>query len=325
VNLAALRKELTAGAIRPAYLVVGEEALMRDDAVALLREAALAAGTEDFNFDRFDGTKVRPAQLLDAVATLPVMAERRLVVLRDPEAARGSAKAVTDAIAEIVPGLAARADLVFVVVAEKADRRSRWTKAFKDPAVDVRCDPPKRGRELSAFIREEAKRQGVTLEPASVELLAERIGPQLLMLRGEIAKAALFAGIGAPIRPEHVAAGTCDLAEESIWDLTDAIGEGRSADALTSLAKILAAGSAPPQVLGALASHFRKLLRLRTGGTATGPPFAVQKLERQSGRFTPRRLRACLRAIHETDIVLKGGGVLWPGIAVERLVIGLAN
>jgi DNA polymerase-3 subunit delta len=180
-------------------------------------------------------------------------------------------------------------------------------------------------RTSAAFIREEAKRQRVTLDPASVELLAERVGPQLLMLRGEIGKAALFAGIGAPVLPEHVAAGTSDLAEESIWDLTDAIGEGRGADALESLAKILSAGAAPPQVLGALASHFRKLLRLRTGGTAAGPPYAVQKLERQSGRFTPRRLRACLRAIHETDITLKGGGVLWPGIAIERLVIGLAG
>jgi DNA polymerase-3 subunit delta len=324
LNLATLRKEIAAGSIRPAYLVVGQEPLLRDDAVGILREAALAPGTEDFNFDRLDGATARPADLLDAVATLPVMADRRLVILRDPEAARGSAKALTEAIAEIVPGLASRADLVFVVVAEKADRRSRWTRSFCDPAADVQCDPPKRGRELIAFLRDEAKRQGVTLESASAELLAERVGPQLLMLRGEIAKAALLAGIGAPILPEHVAAGTCDLAEESIWDLTDAIGEGRGADALTSLSKILAAGSAPPQVLGALASHFRKLLRLRTGGRASGPPFAVQKLERQSGRFTARRLRGCLRAIHETDVALKGGGVLGPGMAIERLVIGLA-
>lgn len=324
MNVSTLRKELAAGSIRPAYLVVGQEPLLRDDAVGMLREAALAPGTQDFNFDRLDGATARPSELLDAVATLPVMADRRLVILRDPEAARGSAKALTDAIAEIVPGLASRTDLVFVVVTEKADRRSRWTRSFCDPAADVRCDPPKRGRELLAFLRDEAKRQGVTFESASAELLAERVGPQLLMLRGEIAKAALLAGIGAPIRPEHVAAGTCDLAEESIWDLTDAIGEGRGADALTSLERILAAGSAPPQVLGALASHFRKLLRLRTGGTAAGPPFAVQKLERQSGRFTVRRLRACLRAIHETDIALKGGGVLGPGMAIERLVIGLA-
>jgi len=324
MNVGDLRSELAQGQIRSAYLVVGEEPLLRDDAVALLRERALSPGTEDFNLDRLDGSSTRVAALLDAVSTLPVMAERRFVLLREPETARGNAKPLTDAIADTVPGLAERQDVVFVVVAEKADRRSRWTKAFREPAAVVECDPPRRGRELVAFIRSEAKRQGVDLLPASAAMLAERTGPQLLMLRSEIAKASLLAGVDQPVRPEHIAAGTRDVAEESIWDLTDAIGEGRGSDALASLAKILAAGSAPPQVLGALASHFRKLLRLRSGGAASGPPFAIRKLEKQAGRYTVRRLRACLRAIHETDLALKGAGALGPGMAIERLVIGLA-
>jgi DNA polymerase-3 subunit delta len=324
LNVAELRKELSSGRIRPAYLVLGVEPLLRDDALRLVREAVLAAGTEDFNFDRLDGASTRPAALLDAVGSLPVMADRRLVVLREPEAAGGQAKALTDAVAETVPGLAEAGDVVFVVVAEKADRRSRWTKAFGEPAAEVRCDPPRRGRELDVFLREEAKRQGVVLEGAAAALLAERIGPQLLLLRGEIEKAALLAGPGQPIRRDHVAVGTCDVAEEPIWDLTDAIGDGRGADALTSLAKILAAGAAPPQVLGALAAHFRKLLRLRTGGSAAGPPFVVKKLERQAHRYTPRRLHACLRAIHETDLALKGAGALGPDLSIERLVIGLS-
>lgn len=322
MNVSELRKELAAGDIRPAYLVVGEEPLLRDDALALLRGAVLTAGTEDFNFDRLDGAS--PAALLDAVGTLPVMAERRLVWLREPEAGRGDSKALLDAVALLVADLEGRSDVVLVVSAEKADRRSRWTRAFRDPAAEVRCDPPRRGRELGAFLREEAARQGVALDSDAAALLAERVGPQLLLLRGEIAKAALLAGPGERVRREHVAAGTCDVAEEPIWDLTDAIGDGRSADALCSLAKIVAAGAAPPQVLGALAAHFRKLLRVRSGGAAAGPPFVVQKLERQSGRYTPRRLRACLRAIHETDLALKGAGALGPELAIERLVIGLA-
>ena len=324
MNVAELRKELAAGRIRPAYLVVGEEPLFRDDALRLLRDAVLTAGTEDFNFDRLDGARIRPAALMDSVRTLPVMADRRLVVLREPEAVTGQAKALTEAIAEVVPSLEESDGVVLVVLAEKADRRLRWTKAFREPAVEIRCDPPRRGRELTAFLRDEAKRQDVVLEGAAAELLAELIGPQLLLLRGEIEKAALLAGPGEPIRRDHVAAGTCDVAEESIWDLTDAIGDGRGADALKSLAKILTAGSAPQQVLGALATHFRKLLRLRSGGSAVGPPFVVKKLERQAGRYTLRRLRACLSAIHDTDLALKGAGALGPGLSIERLVIGLS-
>jgi DNA polymerase-3 subunit delta len=325
VNLAELREELSAGAIRPAYLVVGEESLLRDEALAALRGAVLAGGPQDFNFDRLDGENTGPAALLDAVGTLPVMAERRLVLLREPERARAGAKELTDAVAEAVSALGAAGGAVLVVVAEQVDRRARWTRAFRDPAAEVRCDPPRAGREVVAFVREEAKRQGVAMERGAAELLAERVGPQLLLLRREIEKAALLAGPGEPISREHVAEGVCDVAEEPIWDLTDAIGDGRSADALIALARILRGGAAAPQVLGALATHFRKLLRLRAGGAVTGPPFVVKKLERQAGRYLPRRLSACLHAIHETDVALKGAGALAPEMALERLVLSLAS
>jgi DNA polymerase-3 subunit delta len=325
VKVDELRAELAEGMIRPAYLVVGEEPLLRDDSLALIRAAVLTEGPEDFNYDRLDGASTRPAGFLDAVAALPVMAPRRLVLLREPESGRARGGELTEAIADVIPTLAEQAETVLVVVAAKADGRARWTRAFSDPAASVRCDPPKKAREIASFLRAEAKRQAVVIEPAAVELLVERVGPQLLMLRNEIAKAALLAGEGAPVARGHVAAGTSDMAEEPVWDLTDAIGEGRAGDALSILAKILRAGSAAPLILGALASHFRKLLRLRSGGRAAGPPFAVKKLRQQAGRYTPGRLVACLHAIHDTDMALKGVGVLAPERALERLVIGLAG
>jgi DNA polymerase-3 subunit delta len=319
-----LRTELESGRVRPAYLVVGDEPLLRDEAVEALTRAVLAPGSEDFNFDRLDGESARPAALLDALGALPVMAERRLVLLREPEGARGGGKALVEALADALPALAAASETVLVVAAAKVDRRSRWFKAFKEPAAEVRCDPPKPGRETLAFVRAEAKRQGVALEKGAAELLAERIGPQLLLLRRELEKASLLVEPGEKVTRDQIAAGTCDVADEPIWDLTDAIGEGRGADALVVLSKVLAAGAVPPQILGALATHFRKLLRVRTGGAAPGPPFVVKKLERQAGRYAPRRLRFCLDAIHETDMALKGAGALRPEAALERLVIGLS-
>ena len=125
--------------------------------------------------------------------------------------------------------------------------------------------------------------------------------------------------------PDLTAESTSDVAEEPIWDLTDAIGEGRCGDALVLLGKLLRAGSAPPAILGAFVNHFRKLTSVRNGGVVTGPPFAVRKLEGQSGRFSPGRLLSCLAAIHQTDLALKGAGGIQPELALERLVIALAS
>ena len=319
-----LQAELEAGRMRSSYLVVGGEPLLRDDALEAIRIAALADSPSDFDYERLDGETVTGAALLDAVGTLPVLAPRRLIELREPESTRAQARGLADAIVDALVALKDRRDTVLVVLAEKVDGRSRWVKAFGTGAV-VRCDPPRKGAALAAFIAAEASRQGVALERAAIALLAERTGPQLLVLRQEIAKAALFAGPGEKVKAKHVAESTSDVAEEPIWDLTDAIGEGRCGDALALLGKMLRAGSAPPAILGAFVNHFRKLTSIRNGGIVPGAPFAVRKLERQSGRFSPGKLLSCLAAIHQTDLALKGAGGIQPELALERLVIALAS
>jgi DNA polymerase-3 subunit delta len=328
VTLEQLRAELESGRLRPVYLLAGEEALLRDDALASIRSAVLGDAIADFNFDALEGGQVGPAALLDAVRMLPVMASRRLVVLREPEPARGRSKGLAEALAEVLEELASIGSdgpgSVLVVVAARPDRRSRWVKRIDSEAI-VACDPPRGAREIAGFVKQEAARQGIALERGVAERLAERIGPQLLLIRQELGKLALLAGEGARVTCSHVEIGAADVAEEPIWDLTDAIGDGRGADALAVLARLLRAGAPPPVVLGALVSHFRKLLRLAGGGPVAAPPFVRRKLETQSRRYGSRRLLSCLRAIHETDLALKGAAALRPELALERLVLGLSG
>ena len=319
-----LARELGTGRVRPAYLVAGAEVLLRDEALAAIRKAVLADGG-DFDSEKLAGERTTPGQLQDAVRALPMLAKRRLVLLREPEARKGGkGEALAEALAAVIADVATSDTCTLVVVAEQIDRRSRWVKAFVEPAAFVACDPPKNAREALGFLREEARAQGVALEPAAAELLAESVGPNLLALRQELIKAALFAGEGAKVSRAHVSETICAVAEEPIWDLTDAIGDGRAADALGVLARMLSGGAPPPVLLGALAGHFRKLARTRAGEAPQGHPFMVQKLERQARRYTPARLVACLRAIHEVDEVLKGSGSLAADLALERLVLGLA-
>ena len=323
MKLAELERELTERGPRRAYLLAGDESLLRDDALAALRRAVLGGADPAFHLDRFDGA-VAPGELIDALHTLPVFGARRLVVLVEPEGRRGSARTLLDAVADWAgdPRAAAADASVLVVVAGRPDRRARWVKAFADAIVS--CDAPTAVREIAAFVRAEAARQQVALERGAAEALAERIGPQLQLLRMEIAKLALLAGPGEAVSRAHVGAGTALAAEEPIWDLTDAIGEGRAADALRVLARLLGAGEVPPVLLGALASHFRRLLRTASGAEVPAPPFVRRKLASQAKRYGVARLRAALGNLHETDLALKGAGALHPELALERLVLSLA-
>jgi DNA polymerase-3 subunit delta len=314
-----LGAELAQGTLRPAYLLAGEEALLREDALRALRAAAAAGAPDTFDFDRLDGARAQPGALLDALRTLPVLAPRRLVLLEEPEASRGG---LLDALPELLAELAAGRS-VLVVSAAKADRRARWTKGFGDAVVE--CSAPRRTAEIADFVRREAERQGAALERGAAELLAERAGPQLGWLRQEIAKLALLAGPGRAISRAHVAAGTQDASEAPIWDLTDAIGEGRGGDAIAALGRLLSAGAPPPVLLGSIASHLRRLLRVAHGADVPGPAFVQRKLAEQARRLGAPRLRASLDAIHDTDLALKGAGALPPELALERLVLALSS
>jgi DNA polymerase-3 subunit delta len=323
VTPAELERELGSGKFRPAYLLAGTEALLRDDASRAIAAAVLADAPRDFNFDRIDGVSCSEAQLLDAVRSLPVLAERRLVVLREPEGKGRGPKKLGEGIATAVEELRESSSTVLVVTASTIDKRSKWVKAFREPAALVVCDPPKGQRAIVAFLKQEAKRRQISLQPGAAEALADAVGPQLLMLRQELEKAALHAGPGRPVSRHDVIAVVSAVADEPIWDLTDAIGEGRTPDALAILSRLLDSGAYPPALLGSLASHFRKLARLCCGASVAGHPFMVKKLESQAQRYTRARLVACLHAIHRVDEALKGQGSLPPDIALERLVIGL--
>lgn len=318
----ALASELAGGRVRGAYLVAGPEPLLRDRAIAALREAVLGAGPSDFNFDRFEGDTTSVGTLEDALRMLPVFAPRRLVWLREPNAGRGAWKALVEALPALVAAQDDASPSVLLVSAGTIDRRLAWVRAFGDARVD--CEAPRNARELASFVKAEAKRRGLRIEAGVADALVERVGPSLLGLCNELEKAALLAGPGAAIETRHVLESVADLAEEPVWDLTDAIGEGRAGDALGVLAKLTAAGAPAPVVLGSLASHFRKLVRVRSGAPIAAAPFVQKKLEAQARRYAPARLLVCLRAIHDTDEALKGQGALPPDLALERLVLGLS-
>jgi DNA polymerase-3 subunit delta len=326
MSQADLLEELDAGRVRPAYLLAGDEPLLRDDALAAIEAAVLADGPRDFNLERLEVGRNSPGRLEEALASLPIMAERRLVVLRETEGRGAKLDAAWGSVIEAwVSAADAASSTVLVVLASKVDKRNRWVKSFRDPALLVVCEAPKKARELAGFLAAESRRQGVDLDPEAAALLADRVGPQLLLLRQEIEKASLLAGPGERVERRHVEQAVSAVAEEPIWDLTDAIGEGRVADAVGLLSRLLAQGAAPPAILGALASHFRRLVRAGQGESVGGPPFVVRKLEQQARRYPSRRLEICLRAIHRADVELKGGSVLRPERALEQLVLGLAG
>lgn len=328
------RRTETGDAPLPAVvLLVGEQDTLRDAAAAELAQRTLGDAPREFNEDRFDfaSAGVDATRVLDAARTLPVLAERRLVRVRglaDRRAARFLERALPDYLEAPVP------TTCLLLEAPKVDRRLRWVKRVAQLGGLRDCSGPRRPQEVRAWIDDRIRAAGRKPARGVAAALLELVGGDLDRLAREIEKACLYAGERREITADDVHEVTGEVRPRAVYLLTDAIGRRDLAEALELSAELLAQGEAPLALLGALANHFRRLVRARECQPLTARevarqlslhPYAAERLVEQARRFDPARLQRSLAALREADEGLKGGAALSPQLAFERLVLAVGG
>jgi DNA polymerase-3 subunit delta len=323
--------EATPGELPRVVLVVGRQLALREAEVQRLRDAALGGGLRDFNEDRFDlaSPGCDPVQILAAARTHPVMAPARFVLVRgagEKRAARFVEELLPAYLEDPAPGT------VLVLEAEAVDRRQRWVKQLGRVGKLIELAGPKGPPEVRAWIERALRERGKRPGPGAAAALADAVGGDVDVLRTEVDKLCLYAGERTEISAEDVSAISGELRPLAIWDLTDQLGQRQLAPALHTLGRLLEQGEAPLALLGALANHFRRLVRARECRPLEASvvqerlgihPFAARKLTEQARRFDLRRLRQCLDGVRLTDEALKGGAALTPRQALERLLLAV--
>ncbi len=317
--------------IPPVVLIQGPELTLRDAALAELRAQVLGDGPRDFNEDRFDfgspGTD--PGAVLAAMRTLPMMSPGRLVLVRG----LGEKRAQKFAEGVLVDYLEAPLETTCLVLeAESVDKRQKWVKRVAKIGRVIDCTGPSKAQEVRRWIDARLAQRGVRAKSGVAAALFELVGADLDRLALEIEKLSLFAGESGELDADAVTELVGQLRPRALYELTDAIGERRLTSALRLASELTQQGEPPLVLVGALANHFRRLLRVREIRPLEANevqrrlglhPFAAQKVVDQARRFEPRRLRFCLDAVRSTDVALKGGLPIAPRLAIERLVLAV--
>ena len=135
---------------------------------------------------------------------------------------------------------------------------------------------------------------------------------------------------------ETITAETVDelcvlTADTPPWDLTDALGERRPADALRALGRLLDGPDGDvPRWVPSVARHLRQLAVAQHVSEQGGGPkdiarelglrseFVARKLSRQSTRWSPEQLSAAIVRIAAVERETRGEGVLRDRFALER-------
>ncbi|MGE0646062.1 MAG: DNA polymerase III subunit delta [Nitrospira sp.] len=324
LQLEAVLKQQAPG---PLYLIVGEEDLLRDSAIAALKRAALGSGGDDFNYELFYGDEASGSAIRNSVAAVPVFAPRRLVVVKSAEKLTAREG---DFLLDCVQNPVESTTLVFV--SPKLDGRLKFSQALTRAAMVVECSSL-RDAQLLPWIAQEAKRVGLQLEERAVQVLRETCGTSLYGLRRELEKLASYvpSGRSATADDVHLLRGVDPGA--SVFDLTLAIAEGDRGRALSILARNLEAGEAPLRILGSLVWQYRRLWKVkelvvdggREGEAARSLRMDPRKVRHFLDRFSIGHLQNALRLFLETDAKLKGGSGSRPRMVLESLLFKLSE
>jgi DNA polymerase-3 subunit delta len=339
----AFRKALDARSFASAYLFVGDDDFQKEQAVRHLVAAAVDEGLRDFNYEVRRGPELDAGTLGSLLETPPMMADQRVVVVRDV----GGLK--KDARAELERWLRRPAPDVVAVLVAAAGAKDRDVDKLRDLATCVEF-APLTGEHVTAWITHwvETELQG-RITPEAADLLHAAVGTDLPQLAAELDKLLSFTN-GAPIDDRAVSAIVGVRRGETMGDLLDAVArhEVRSALALVphvlqqpkvSGVTVVMALTTQTLALGwAQAAIAERLLApaqlqkaffdlLKDGGGAfTGRPWneAVQAWTR-APRWSAAAVDRALEALLAADVALKESTVSGDEQIIATLVLALCT
>lgn len=220
---------IESGRVTQVYLAVGREPLLLDEVTAGACGKLSDPATRDFNLDVLYSDSVGVEGLASVLMSLPMMAERRVVVLRRAETLTPSLQKYLLEYMENPPR-----ETVLVLLAD-SDGKNAWIRKASAKCTVIRCDPPRK-RELESWIHNRCQALGVKIDDDAVAMMMEGREVRLIDLASELEKASLLAGSENVITLQVLQEVWGIRSEINIWTFFDRAASGRRKEALSDLA-----------------------------------------------------------------------------------------
>ena len=311
-------------------LFEGEEEHLKQTALKALSDRLLPEGLEDLNRTVLEGAETD--QIIAAAETLPFMADRRLVIVRDHPALIARSEA-DERLLEYLPSVPASSVLLFYCT-HKPDARKKLYSAVKKLNGTV-VFSPLRDRELTLFVTSAFHDLGKECDERTADFLIFTCGSDTSLLLTEIAKVASHSGDAPAIRADSVRAVATPSTECTVFQMVDAVVSGQSSRAFLLMRNQLLVGAEPLYMLSMLLRQFRLLQHIRIMQyekrsvseirSALGiPSFAADQYIRQAAGWSNGQVKSAVSICFDTEYAVKSGRLNQDG-ALEAVVLKLLN
>jgi DNA polymerase-3 subunit delta len=219
VDYSSVRQAIRRSSLALVYYLTGEEDILKDELVDAIIEAAVEPASRDFNVDVRGAGDLTGETLHTLLETLPMLAERRVAVVRGIDQWRKNSK-----IWQILLDYLARPSptTTLVLVAGGNGDKSDQRIAKHSTHVVVRPPDPDTMREW-AIAR--AARWEVTLESQAATHLVRAVGGNLSTAASEIDKLAAAVEAGATVGVPEVERFVGVRHGETLMDWVDAVAQ----------------------------------------------------------------------------------------------------
>jgi len=218
-------RELKSGSnIRPIYYLHGEEDFFKD----LLQEEIekiVPPEQKDFNFDLIYGNDSSPAKVLSIARSFPMMAERRVVIVKDfiklgEKTDDGSLNDFTAYIKQPNPSC-----VLCLIDSKFPDKRTGLGKELNKSSLVAEYEFEEvSDYQLPDWITDWTKNiHKREIHPAAAQLLAQMVGPNLKLLSSELEKVCTFVDTGELIEIGHIKKISGSYRDYTIVELKEAV------------------------------------------------------------------------------------------------------
>jgi len=308
-----IEEHIRTRAFAPVYYLHGDEDLLIEEGASAISDAVLAGAERSFNFDVADGAESDTHELLTIASTFPMMADRRVMIVKRADKIRES-----EPLEKYLANPAGTTVLIFT--AEHPDgRRASHTKLVKGA---VALSFPKLGaRAIPAWVVRRAKDRGYRMTEQAAALLADYVGADLRDLQNELEKVFVFLGTRNEISADDIQTVSGMSREVNIYELNSAIGLRDSAKSTEILDRLLTGGQHPIRIIATLAIYFANLRKLADGRHDSGfrsdlrlSPGVVSSFRSALDRYSDFQIEEILLNIARADEQLKSSSLDGPQI-----------
>ena len=298
--------------IAPVYLLAGEEPFYIDLVSDYIEKNILDESEKAFNLDIFYGLEVDPAKVISVCKEFPMMAERRIVIIKEAQKVQ-NLELFDDYILNPSP-------TTVLVIAKKSksfDQRRKVYNPKNNKNITVLNTKKVPDYKLADWIQNFTKSKGYNIDFQNAQLLGEHLGSDLSKVVKELEKLFISVKKGSAISSSDIEQNIGISKDFNIFELQKAIGFKHHEKAF----QIMIYFSENPKnhnivpVMSALFSYFQKIMVYhfledkspKSAAVALKVnPFFISQYQTASRNYTKKQLFYIFEYLKNYDLKSKG-------------------